>query len=156
MDRQRTLTIGITVNLENYENLRLEVSGAVESEEDAKELALFLDRVLGMFGRSDPASRERIDGYRKRILPPGAAEYEAIAGPVTTANQGLGTGSDQPVAVSVPERDVSPEKIPGPGAPDQMKVATCEECGAPVKPADQKMSMLFASRTLCRKCLKNI
>jgi len=72
MEGQRTLSIGITVNLENYENLRLEVSGPVQDESDAEELARFLDTVLQKFGRGDPSSRERVEAFRRRILPAGA------------------------------------------------------------------------------------
>ena len=69
MGGPKTLTIGVTVNLEHYENLRLEVSGEVDSPEDAEEISRFLDTILVRFGRSDPATAERIDSYRRRVLP---------------------------------------------------------------------------------------
>lgn len=60
-----TLTIGVTVNLDNYENLRLEVSGAAA---DRAQLIKYLDETLGKFGLKHPATRERIDTYCKRVL----------------------------------------------------------------------------------------
>jgi hypothetical protein len=64
----KNLTIGITVNLDNYENVRLEVNGDAEKPEDAAELITFLDGILGGLGRGDDATAERIDSYRKRVL----------------------------------------------------------------------------------------
>jgi len=69
MGSRNTLTIGVTVNLDHYENLRLEVSGEVDSAEDAGELSRFLDSILAQFGRGDPATAERVDSYRKRVFP---------------------------------------------------------------------------------------
>jgi len=77
MSRKREVTIGITINLENYENLRLEVEGTVETREDADDLITFLDGMLARFGRDDPATADRVDAYRRRVLalrtsgPPG-------------------------------------------------------------------------------------
>lgn len=69
MGSRNTLTIGVTVNLDHYENLRLEVSGEVGSAEEARELSRFLDSTLAQFGRGDPATAERVDSYRKRVFP---------------------------------------------------------------------------------------
>jgi hypothetical protein len=77
MSRKREVTIGVTINLENYENLRLEVEGSVETREDADDLIAFLDGMLARFGRDDPATADRVDAYRRRVLalrtsgPPG-------------------------------------------------------------------------------------
>ena len=68
MSGKREVTIGITINLQNYENLRLEVEGDVETHEDVDELITFLDGVLARLGRGDPATAERVDAYRRRVL----------------------------------------------------------------------------------------
>lgn len=68
MQSRKTLVIGVTINLEHYENLRLEVSGEVESIRDAVDLAAYLDDILGGLGRQDPATADRIDSYRRRVL----------------------------------------------------------------------------------------
>jgi hypothetical protein len=83
MVQRRNLSIGITINLENYENLRLEVSGEVCGEGDEEELIVYLDSILSRLGRGTPETAERVDSYRKRVfsLPEGpgtpSAEQEA-------------------------------------------------------------------------------
>lgn len=156
MEGQRTLAIGITVNLENYENLRLEVNGPVKNEADADELISFLDSVLQKFGQGDTASRERVEAFRRRILPPGPERSKKET--VVAQTQVVGGPAEQPPAVAqqVPPQQVNTVKPSPVDAGDGKEVPTCEVCGVPVKPAEQKMSMLFASRTLCTKCLKNI
>lgn len=68
MSAKKHLTIGITVNLEHYENLRLEVNGEVETQEDAGRLVEYLDGVLAGMGRNDPDTMKRVDSYRTRVL----------------------------------------------------------------------------------------
>jgi hypothetical protein len=156
MEGQRTLSIGITVNLENYENLRLEVNGPVQTEGDADELISFLDSILQKFGQGDLSSKERVEAFRRRILParPGRAEKEED---VASAREAGGPPHKAPAtAQEVLPQQVNPVKLSPSDTKETAGGPTCEECGVPVKPAEQKMSMLFASRTLCRKCLKNV
>jgi hypothetical protein len=68
MRSRKTVVIGVTVNLEHYENLRLEVSGEVESTDDTDDLIGYLDEVLGRLGREDQTTADRIDSYRRRVL----------------------------------------------------------------------------------------
>ncbi|HOT04470.1 MAG TPA: hypothetical protein PK069_09845 [Methanolinea sp.] len=164
MSGPRTLTIGITVNLEHYENLRLEVNGEVKDLGDARDLARFLSDVLGTYGRGDPATAERIESFRRRVLPHAGGQHDlvpeipgrggegvtACAAPVSSPAQAEETAVPSPAPPIPPSPVPADEKGPGPGA------ITCEECGAPMNMAEQKMSMLFASRVLCRKCLKKV
>ncbi len=189
MGGEKTLSIGITVNLENYENLRLEVSGPVKGDADAQELVRFLDALLESFGRGDLATAGRIGSYRKRVLslvPEPAAEChgevgqpqataagapepaaqppamvrEAPAMPGTTAyGSSLPESCNEPPAGSVaagraPAPPAQASGVESPGGDGVAAGAVCEECGAAVKPAEQKMSRLFTSRTLCRACMK--
>lgn len=159
MGGHKTLTIGVTVNLDHYENLRLEVSGEVDSPEDAENLSRFLDTILGSFGRNDPATAERVNSYRRRVLP----------GPAGKVEEGIGSTESPPrppddnkenmpdivqIASEIP-RVSAPVPAP-PAPPGAIPVVTCASCGAPVSPAEQKMSQLFTSRTLCRVCMKNL
>jgi hypothetical protein len=83
MVSKKTLSIGITVNLENYENLRLEVDGEVATREDALALVAYLDDVLAGMGRNDPATARKIDSYRSRVLSvPGIGREEVTAGAI--------------------------------------------------------------------------
>ena len=68
MSTTRKLTIGVTVNLKNYESLRVEVSDDVEGEDGGRELARFLDQTLALFGRESPETEELVAQYRRRVL----------------------------------------------------------------------------------------
>lgn len=152
---RKTLTIGVTVNLEHYENLRLEVSGDAETIGDAEELSQFLDTVLAGFGKNDPATAERILSYRRRVLPAsrgGAGERDATV-EVTPAGQGIPPEEPGAPPVASP---AGPTAAETPREPTAAPGITCTVCGSPVTPSEQKMSQLFTSRTLCRACMKNL
>jgi len=59
------LTIGGTINLTNYENIKVELEGPAE---DRAEMVEFLDDTLAQFGRCNPATSDLIDSYRARVL----------------------------------------------------------------------------------------
>lgn len=151
MGVRKNLSIGVTVNLEHYENLRLEVNGEVETVDEANELVGFLDDVLGKFGREDPATAQRIDNYRKRVLPSSRS----------------GTDGQVPVPPVVEPTPPPPETagpVPPPTGPEpkvsipvsDADKTCCETCGGDVTPAEQKMSRLFTGKTLCRSCMKKV
>jgi hypothetical protein len=173
MGTRKNLTVGVTVNLEHYENLRVEVSGEVESEEDAKGLVDYLDGILGTLGRGTPETAKRVDSYRERVFfrhPPGISEpVECQAGVCALPKEIIEEMMEAPPASqhAAPEQPLPATKPPAAKAdkPEPVSIAdaatqgppavTCEECGVPVTPAEQKMSQLFTSRVLCRKCMKN-
>jgi hypothetical protein len=159
MGGHKTLTIGVTVNLDHYENLRLEVSGEVDSPEDAENLSRFLDTILGSFGRNDPATAERVNSYRRRVLPGPAGKVEAGIGAVESPPRPPDDNKENmpdivQIASEIPRVSAPVPALSAP--PGAIPVVTCASCGAPVSPAEQKMSQLFTSRTLCRVCMKNL
>jgi len=86
---RKILTIGITVNLENYENLRLEVQGEIGSDGDTEELVAFLDSMLARLGHGDEVTAERTDAYRRRVLAlPGTRTAPPAAAPPSPARKG--------------------------------------------------------------------
>ena len=111
----KKLTIGVSVNLQRYENLRLVVEGEVATEEDAEDLALYLDRVLARFGRNDPETALQIDRYRQRVMPVSGAgggpepASAPASGPPSTA-PGEGTPAVKPQA---PASSAGPAGAPG-------------------------------------------
>ncbi|MGC9435013.1 MAG: hypothetical protein ACP5C4_02830 [Methanomicrobiales archaeon] len=133
MNANKRLNIGITVNLDNYENIRLEADGEVETEEDAMELVAFLDGVLGRMGRGDEKTAGRIDSYRRRVLTP------AIGGKATTPAPER-TPAPAPAGVREAEPHPAPEATPpetvAPG-PEAAPTRAGEEAMAapPVTPA---------------------
>ncbi len=60
-----TLSIIHTVNLGNYESLKIGIEGQAV---DREELEQFLDDTLSRYGRNHPATMEAIDTYRRRVL----------------------------------------------------------------------------------------
>ncbi|MDD1639541.1 MAG: hypothetical protein LUO99_04530, partial [Methanomicrobiales archaeon] len=68
MPSRKNVTIGITINLDNYENLRLEVSGEADDAGGMEELIAFLDTLLLRLGHGDVATAERVESYRRRVL----------------------------------------------------------------------------------------
>ncbi len=207
----RRLTIGVTVNLGHYENLRVEVEG--EPGESATDLARVLDGVLATFGRADPPTAELVDRYRERVLARGTGALETPGvesgdapppfvplpplpgehGQDWPVDEGFGgdalmyglppdTGSpgemEHGEETGVPEVfghetgegpwhpgggqeeapvPPAPEDLSGPGtSPLLTGSPVCQGCNVPVSPAEEKLSRLFASRVLCRSCLKKM
>jgi len=62
-----TVTVGATVNLDNYENIRLEFSGKVRCQADIDRLVLRADETLGRFGNDAP-TKAKVAAYRNRVI----------------------------------------------------------------------------------------
>ncbi len=174
---KREMTVGVTVNLKNYESLRIEIEDDVESEEDVRSLVAFLDQTLALFGRGNPETEELISHYRRRVLQGAIGEETGVpapapAAPKIAAAKPVETPAVEPPA-PVPSPAESPEEAPAPKpapkpaakapatAPAKTPApsptgAVCEECGAPVSAAEEKTSRLFVSRTLCKKCIQSL
>ncbi|MEN6341768.1 MAG: hypothetical protein ABFC89_04325 [Methanospirillum sp.] len=164
---KREMTIGVTVNLQNYESLRIEVEDDVESEEDVRSLVAFLDETLALFGRGDPGTEKAVDHYRKRVLQ--GARGAASAGPaaIPVVEPVVEPPAPVPIATEPPEEGPAPKPAPKVAAKPASKTpakapapsptgAVCESCGAPVSAAEEKTSRLFVSKTLCKKCIQSL
>lgn len=212
MSRKREVTIGVTINLENYENLRLEVEGGVETHEDVDDLIRFLDGMLARLGRGDPVIAGRVDAYRQRVLALKPPEPETATPPVQQEPSSPAVGiietatppapehpspaieiirtatppvqqdpsspaisiietatppaPEHPPAVQKPDAGASglpePEVAQAPLQPEPLEAKPpaapagdiCEICGAEVTKSQAKLSRLFMSKTLCKKCME--
>ena len=176
---KREITVGVTVNLKNYESLRIEVEDEVESEEDVRSLIAFLDQTLALFGRGNAETEELISHYRKRVLR-GAIDDETGAPAATKAIEAITVGApkDEPkVEPPAPEPPTpeppapeppaeappapkpvakAPSKAPAKTPAPSPTGAVCEECGVSVSAAEEKTSRLFVSRVLCKKCIQSL
>ncbi len=143
MSDKKEVTIGITINLENYENLRLEVEGKVESQQDADDLIAFLDGMLARLGRGDAATADRIDAYRRRVLtariessqpeeramPPAPAPKQKQIAPEFAAGAGakpLQAQKECPTEIiedAIPEAPKQPHPPVHPKPPEQKREA---------------------------------
>ncbi|WP_052418683.1 hypothetical protein [Methanolacinia paynteri] len=154
MSEKRKLSIGITVNLENYENLKVEVEGEAKDDRDAGELIEYLDSVLSRLGRNDPETKKKIDSYRRRVLEnPGEPvitniveeeTYPAPEIPQTPAEPAI------PVSEPAQEKPLPEEK------PVENTGFTCSSCGRPISKAEEQLSQIFMGRSLCKKCLEEM
>lgn len=59
------LVLGGTINLQNYENLKVELSGPAC---DREQMIAYLGETLDLFGKGNPATREMIESYKRRVL----------------------------------------------------------------------------------------
>jgi len=107
---RKILTIGITINLENYENLRLEVQGEIGPEGSTEDLISFLDQMLARLGHGDQASAELVETYRRRVLamPGTAPDVQAPARKEERA---------PPAPARAPPAAAPAAVVPGPGEP---------------------------------------
>ncbi len=169
---KRNLTVGVTVNLKNYESLRLEVQDEVESEEDIRSLVAFLDETLALFGRGNRETEDLVAHYRRRVMQGavGGGAGEPSPSPVAVPRP-VAIPTVEPVveppAPEPPEEAPAPKPAPKAAAKPASKApaktpapsptgAVCESCGAPVSAAEEKTSRLFVSKTLCKKCIQSL
>ena len=152
MAAKKKLTIGVTVNLEHYENLRLEVEGEAETREDAREIISYLDSVLSKLGRNDPDTLEKIESYRRRVL----AVPEVFTAEETLAEEMKPTFAPEEPTMTPGSADIKyPETRPE-KPPVVAEGSVCNECGAPISEQEEKLSMLFMSRHLCKSCMDHL
>jgi len=159
MTSGKRLTIGVTVNLERYENLRVAVEGDVDSLEDAQNLASYLDGVLAGLGKNDPETEKQIANYRFRVL----------SGKIDGADDEV---QPEPKPLVAPKPDVPP-KIPLQSNTDTKKEAPspvcappatgiaetglfCADCGVTISTQEHKLGRLFVDRPLCKACLQTL
>ncbi|WP_157200123.1 hypothetical protein [Methanogenium cariaci] len=150
----KRLTIGVTVNLERYENLRVAVEGGdVDTLEDAEMLARYLDDVLaGGFGKNDQETEKQIANYRFRVLP------------------GRGDAADDAAHSEQEQSDAEPDVQGNVQSAAQTNGVTesgvfaqaetsihCADCGALISKQEDKLGHIFMDRPpLCKHCLDAI
>ncbi len=133
----KTVTIGATINLDNYESLRVEVVGEVVNPQDAGGIVSYLDEMLARFGRADPRTGAKIDKYRERVL----------SLPDTGVPQKTLEITAQDVAPTVQNT----EHIESVGY-EVSSGAVCAQCGAEVSKSQAKLAQTLSGRNLCTSC----
>jgi len=177
--KPKELVLGLTVNLDNYESLRFDYRADIETPEDAVEVAaLAASSLLAIAaGAKDPHVQETIrkkvaglfgisEGQLEKKFQPKDITPENID--TTTANippkkkavvmDGPPHGFDEHTADTEHAKMAAPAPKPDNGngkkAPEPgPAVAQCENCQAGVTAGQQKISQLFAGKTLCKTCL---
>jgi hypothetical protein len=146
--------------------------------------------VLARLGRGDPATAERVDAYRRRVLKakpaepekpavetatpaapeeiPAPPQEERACPPVEVIKAAIPPAPQQsrPAGIAEPPAEQEkpipkqPEQAPPVQAPPHREQAAvpaedvCEICGAAVTKSQAKLSQLFMSKTLCKKCME--
>lgn len=109
MGSRRDMTIGITINLDNYENIRLDLRGEIGSDEEADDLIRSMDSLLSRIGRDDPATAERVDHYRRRVF----GSFHPHEGSAVPSASCPVTGSED-LYEGIPGSDLSGNDYPDP------------------------------------------
>jgi hypothetical protein len=140
----KTVSIGVTINLGDYESLRVEVGGEVVRPHDAESIVSYLDEVLARFGRADPRTTAKIDRYREHVLaPPGVEVPQKTLG----AAEPGGQASDGAPASTISNT----EHIASVGN-GVSSGAVCAQCGAEVTRSQAKLAQTLSGRNLCTSC----
>ena len=144
----KSATIGGTINLGNYDNIRFEFGAEIASSEDYLELVRFTaGSLIGQFRTADENTQTTIRAYVARLC---SIEEEDVPCLGTPAPE---TPAPETPPVTTPEPVPQPPK-PAP-APPTLKPGeeVCEECGGIVPAQQAKLSKLFQNKALCKSCL---
>jgi len=147
---RKTLSIGITINLENYENLRLDVEGEIGDDGNTEDLISFLDGMLARLGHGDQVTAERVEAYRRRVLAfpkavvvaaptPVRREEEPTPAVVRPAQGGVppGAGPRRPEPLPVEARQEAPAAPAREDQPVTVRVSPGARGPRPTKPAER-------------------
>ena len=140
----KTVSIGVTINLGDYESLRVEVAGEIVRPHDAESIVLYLDEMLARFGRVDPRTAAKIDRYREHVLAPPGAEVPQKTLDAAEPDGQVGDGAP---ASTVPNT----EHITSVGY-EVSSGAVCAQCGAEVTRSQAKLAQTLSGRNLCTSC----
>ena len=160
MSERRTLTIGVAINLGNYESLRLEVSDCVQTEGEAAELAAYLNRVLDGYGQNDAATRASIDKYRARVLEkheaeipaaPAADPLDELFGPVPVS-EGMEKKEEAVISEPSPAVPVTGSALPEADPAPVVPVTGSEPVPVTVAEVSPEKTMEAPVTYTCEKC----
>lgn len=168
MPDTKHVTLGVTINPERYEKVRLDVEGDVGSLRDAEELVEFPDTLLSQLGRGDAVTAGRVDSYRNRVLGKVAAgegktSSKAGASPppegllkdVRRGSPPSGTSSAlNEISQKEPPRIWGNATVPVSAIPSDTTGIRIDNCRSAITPSEQKMSKLLSGKNLSRTCLK--
>lgn len=135
------ITLGGTVNLGNYENIRFELRGQVRDGDDLDALIAGFDETVRRFGRGDPATAAAVDSWVSRVMPSTSVELvqEAHAAPVPA------------------KKDMHVPSSPAPVQTAEIGAAfVCEGCQKGITSSEKTASVLFCNKTLCKTCLQDL
>jgi len=162
------------VNIGNNESLALTVSGEAANPDEARDIFAFaIGQLLGVANSADEATAPLIRAYVSRLVqteearpveqdaPAPTPKKEPREPKITKASYDARQTAKQDAVPATPPsaeeqaaaavaRVVKPPEAAN--APTSENV--CEKCGEAVSASQAKLSQLFQSKTLCKKCME--
>lgn len=166
---KRTVTIGVTINLGNYESLRVEISDTAGDECAVRGLIDFLGQTLDEFGVQDSVTRTAVERYKERVLDRDAPEdlesgyfpmeEVPLIHPVDEEEEEILLDVLEDTRIILHERSETDDKTEIATRNEETPQVHegeffCEKCGVPVSKVQRDVSNLFMGKTLCKKCMK--
>ena len=167
----KSATIGGTINFGKYDNYRFEIGAEITTTEDYLGLVEFAaSSLIGQFRQADAETQATVRAYVARLCSIEEAQVPCMQPPAPPpAKTSPSVTLDQ--VSPLPERMPAPTPaeqaaaavrtcIKPPAAPpkseasDPYDLVICERCGAETTKAQAKLSQLFMSKTLCKKCME--
>ena len=168
----KEVILGATVPLENGSTVTFSIAGHVEAERDFDDAVVIFGRKLLKYTncatdddrltvRQVVASitstpLDKVPDVGKPTSPAPVKEPVKVAPPVAAPTPGMGpapTAAEQ-AAAAVAQCIKPPATAPDPAPSAPQSGEVCANCGAAVSASQAKLSMLFQSKTLCKKCME--
>jgi hypothetical protein len=144
------LTIGGTINLGNYENIRFEVKSPIRDNSDFEELIGGWSDALGRLGRGDPQTAAAVDSFIRRVIgtPAEVPTPEGVPAAPTPAPKAAAEPKRIPVSEVKPVKPEPPTPKPAGEKP------ICTQCGKEISEKEKRTSQLFVGAAMCDQCSK--
>ena len=167
--------LGATLPLENGSTITFSVAGHVEGERDYDDAVVIFGRKLLKYTNcATDADRltvrqvvasitstplDKVPDVGKPTPPAPVKEPAEVAPPVAAPAPGMGpapTAAEQAAAAVAQciKPPATAPKEPAPKTTPPEGFSLCAECGEAVPASQAKLSQLFQSKTLCKKCME--
>ncbi len=183
MTAPKTVSWSALVNIGNNESLALTVSGEAANPDEARDIFAFAcGQLLGVANSADEATAPLIRAYVSRLVQTEEARPVEREAPAPAPKKGTWapkiTKSPHD-AMRAAKQDAVPTTPPSaeeqaaaavaqcikpPAAPPKPEASVpsappegfgiCDKCGEAVPKSQVKLSQLFMSKTLCKKCME--
>lgn len=177
MTGKKSVAWSVVVNIGNNESIALTVTGEAANPDEARDIFAFAcGQLLGVANSADEATAPLIRAYVSRLVqteearpveqdaPAPVPKKEAWEPKITKSSYDAMQANAAAKQDAVPATPPSAEeqaaeavaRVVKPPAPAETPAAedVCEKCGAPVPKSQAKLSQLFQSKTLCKKCME--
>jgi len=177
MTSSKSVSWSALINIGNNESLALTVSGEAANPDEARDIFAFAcGQLLGVANSADETTAPLIRAYVSRLIQTEEARPVEQDAPAPVPKKGVWepeitkSSYDARQANAAANRGAAP--APRPSAEEQAAAAVaqvakppaaakapetfglCEKCGEAVPPQQAKLSQLFQSKTLCKKCME--